>query len=96
MNLLAFRNRTLVPPPRSPFRVRIPFLRPYPKDTYVFRNDLPALLQRSNGSIDEPIGVYSYQTHIKYLSLNQIARQPRNIPNSGTLDGGGTKSKTAF
>ncbi|GIY25945.1 hypothetical protein CEXT_561721 [Caerostris extrusa] len=44
--------------------------------------------------IDGLIGVYSYQTHTKYLSSNQIARQPTNIQK--TPQGEGAKSKTAF
>ncbi|GBL67978.1 hypothetical protein AVEN_49375-1, partial [Araneus ventricosus] len=45
----------------------------------------------TEGKIDELCGVLSYQTHTKYLSLNQIARQPQNIPNPG--EGGGQNQK---
>ncbi|GFT54199.1 hypothetical protein NPIL_421651 [Nephila pilipes] len=41
------------------------------------RSNLSPMPPYNSGRIDELIGVYSYQTHIKYLSLNQIARQPQ-------------------
>ncbi|GFS63251.1 hypothetical protein TNCV_1496641 [Trichonephila clavipes] len=49
-----------------------------PKDAFIFRNDLLSIPPH-NGRIDERISVYSYQTHIKYLSLNQIARHNPEI-----------------